>query len=144
MKPTISISYKSDDPARRDIRARLRQWTRDCAAPWHVSQQEFALTIALKIDDGELIGGTLGDAFLGCLDIHILWVANEHRGQGYGQKLMTVAEQEARQAGCRIMRLDTFDFQAPIFYEKLGFTEFGRFQYFPGGPFKLYFVKQLD
>jgi GNAT superfamily N-acetyltransferase len=39
---------------------------------------------------------------------------------------MQQAEQEAMRRGCREMWVDTYAFQARSFFEKLGFTVFGR------------------
>ena len=145
-QPTISISYHPDAPERREIRAPLRQWTRDHADQWQLAQHDcdLSLTIVMKDQHGAIVGGIFGDAFLGCFTIYALWLADEFRNQGHGTKLMHLVEQHARKEGCRTITLDTFDFQAPKFYQKLGFQEFGRVQYFPNGPSKVYLSKTLD
>ena len=53
--------------------------------------------------------------------IRILWVSEALRGQGFGQRLVEMAERRATERGCRHVFLDTFSFQAPGFYEKLGY-----------------------
>jgi ribosomal protein S18 acetylase RimI-like enzyme len=45
--------------------------------------------------------------------------------------------------GCNAIYLDTFDFQAPKFYEKLGFKVFGTLQDYPTGHQRFYLVKQI-
>ena len=42
-----------------------------------------------------------------------------------------MAEAEARKRGVRNVFLDSFSFQAPKFYAKLGYREYGRLKEFP-------------
>ena len=151
LKDSIAIDIKAervirgDDPQRQVIRDRLREWTRDAASEWEESRPERDLKLTITMTDkaGEVVGGMFGDAFLGCLCVYRLWVADAWRGKGLGIRLMALVEEKAREAGCSTMQLDTFDFQAPRFYEKLGFEEFGRFRYFPDGPEKVFLFKKL-
>ena len=107
------------------------------------SKIEGFLTITIKDSQEKIVGGLIGDVFLGCLDIRILWIKDEYRGQGYGSKLMQLAEDNARKMGCTVIRLDTFNTQAPEFYKKLGYEQFGTFEYFPDGPATNYFRKNI-
>jgi GNAT superfamily N-acetyltransferase len=50
------------------------------------------------------------------------------RGRGVGTELLRQAEQEARARSCRHMWLDTYDFEARPFYERLGFEVFGQLE----------------
>lgn len=75
------------------------------------------------------------------LSVHWLWVAEAHRGSGEGSRLMQAAEQEARAEGCRGAHLDTFSFQAPGFYAKLGYREFGRIGDYPPGFDRIWLMK---
>ena len=56
---------------------------------------------------------------------------------------MKQAEALALARGCDAIFLDTFDFQAPGFYEKLGFEVFGVLPDYPRGHKRFYMVKQL-
>jgi GNAT superfamily N-acetyltransferase len=60
------------------------------------------------------------------LFVNWLWVADPYRKNGVGSELMAGAEAAAREQGCRGAYLDTFTFQAPKFYGRLGYREFGR------------------
>jgi len=137
-----SVNTAQDDPDRMHIRRRLREWTRNKAAGFP-TQVEFPLTIVVKDGQGKFVGGMWGEAFLGCLDIYFLWVEEEYRSQGVGSRIMQMAEKLAKEKGCRLLKLDTFDFQAPGFYEKLGFAEFGQVSYYPDGPAKCFFQKEI-
>jgi N-acetylglutamate synthase-like GNAT family acetyltransferase len=56
---------------------------------------------------------------------------------------MQTAEAEARSRGVRNVYLDSFSFQAPAFYAKLGYREFGRLQEFPAGHDRVWMTKAL-
>ena len=56
---------------------------------------------------------------------------------------MQTAEAEARNRGVRNVYLDSFSFQAPTFYAKLGYREFGRLKEFPAGHDRVWMTKAL-
>jgi len=72
-----------------------------------------------------------------------LWVAEPFRNQGTGSRLLESAEAIARESGCRGVYLDTFTFQAPKFYERRGYREFGRLDDFPSGHSRIWLAKRL-
>jgi GNAT superfamily N-acetyltransferase len=77
------------------------------------------------------------------LFVNWLWVAEPYRKHGIGTQLMSSAEATARERHCRAAYLDTFTFQAPKFYERLGYREFGRLNDFPPGHARIWFWKVL-
>ena len=77
------------------------------------------------------------------LFVNWLWVADSYREHGVGSQPMAGAEAAARAQGCRAAYLDTFTFQAPKFYEQLGYREFGRLNDFPPGHARIWFSKAL-
>jgi GNAT superfamily N-acetyltransferase len=60
------------------------------------------------------------------LRIEVLFVDEAVRGQGIGSRLLLQAEQQARELGAKNVVLETFEFQAPKFYAKHGYSELGR------------------
>ena len=56
---------------------------------------------------------------------------------------MRRAEALARERGCIGIWLNTFEFQARGFYEKLGFTRFGHIDDFPAGQTNHFMRKRL-
>ena len=60
-----------------------------------------------------------------------MWVRADLRRGGIGRWLMQEAERRGRDLGCHSAWLDTFSFQAPGFYAKLGYREFARLDYPP-------------
>jgi GNAT superfamily N-acetyltransferase len=91
--------------------------------------------IAFAIDDdrGNTIGGLSGYMEYGWLFVELLFVPESLRGRGVGTELMRRAEAEAVTRGCHSVWLDTFEFQARGFYERLGYTCFGELTNYPVG-----------
>jgi GNAT superfamily N-acetyltransferase len=92
---------------------------------------------------GTVVGGILGHTRWRWLYIAKLWVDESARGQGVGARLMEAAEDLARSRGCTDVSLDTFDFQARPFYEKLGYELFGTLEGYPPGSRQYYLRKRL-
>jgi ribosomal protein S18 acetylase RimI-like enzyme len=101
------------------------------------------LCFMLHAPDQTIAGGLMGSTHYGWLYINLLWVKEELRGQGYGHRLLKLAEEEARKRGARNAYLDTFSFQAPDFYKQHGYEVFGELQDFPVGYRRYYLKKQL-
>ncbi len=89
--------------------------------------ERFVLTIKAPGSD-EILGGLVALSFWGSFYISDVVAPEKTRGQGLGSELMRLAEQEARARGCLHMWLDTFEFQARSFYERLGFEVFGQLE----------------
>ena len=92
----------------------------------------------------EVVGGLYGEISFGWLFIELLSIPDQMRTQGTGTRLMRAAEDLARERGCEGIWLDTFSFQAPGFYRKQGFTEFGHIADFPPGHKRHFFHKRLS
>ena len=101
------------------------------------------LCYTLQTTDGEIAGGILCEIYWGWLYVDLLWVKEELRDRGHGRRLMIRAEDKARQLGAKNAYLDTFSFQAPDFYQKLGYQVFGERPDFPPGHQRYFFTKQL-
>ena len=92
---------------------------------------------------GQIVGGLAGVMVWGWLEVGELWVAEPCRGRGIGRRLLAAAEVEAARNGCRHARLDTFDFQARGFYERLGYATFAELADFPRGHVRYLMRKPL-
>ena len=101
------------------------------------------LSLVLQTPDGQAVGGVIGVVYWDWFSIELMWMEEKYRGQGYGHRLLTLAEEEARDRGARHVHLDTFSFQAPAFYEKHGYEVFGELQDFPPGHQRIYMWKDL-
>lgn len=101
------------------------------------------LAVTVRGPDGAIVGGLYGYILYEYLFVELL-ALGPARGEGLGRQVMALAEDEARRRGCLGIWLDTFTFQAPGFYAKLGFEEFGRITSYPPGHDRLYLLKRLD
>jgi GNAT superfamily N-acetyltransferase len=96
--------------------------------------------------EGAVIGGLIGwtHRISAWLEVSVIWVEEGARGQGVGRRLMERAEALAREQGCVFARLTTSDYQAPDFYEKLGYSLYGSLEDCPPGETVYYYRKDLD
>ena len=92
-----------------------------------------------------IVGGLVGDCAWNYVYVHLLWVDEAARGRDHGTKLMREAERVARERGAAIVWLNTFSFQAPKFYEKLGYRRFAALKGTPAkGTTRFFYVKRLS
>jgi len=106
------------------------------------AHETFALLLR-DLDSNEVIGGLYGKASYRWLLIDLVSVPESMRGQGIGERLMHMAEEVAKKKHCIGIWLETFSFQAPGFYQKLGYSEFGRLADYPPGHTRFYYQKRL-
>jgi ribosomal protein S18 acetylase RimI-like enzyme len=103
------------------------------------------LTVRVTDTDGELVAGLSGWTWGTCAGVAMVWVREDCRKQGWGDRMMAAAEEEARSRGCRQLLVSSFTFQAPGFYERRGYTEIGRSPNLPvEGAADVHFIKHLD
>jgi GNAT superfamily N-acetyltransferase len=103
-------------------------------------------SVAVLVKDpvtGEVLGGLTGRTSRGILFIEVFFLPESMRGTGLGSKLLTMAEDEGRRRGCRIGLLYTNDFQAPEFYKRHGWREYGNFPSDPPGSSRIFMTKEL-
>ena len=86
--------------------------------------------------------GLIGNCYAGWLTIALLWVGAELRRNRIGSHLIEEAERFALARSCHSAWVDTFSFQAPDFYKRLGYREFGRLDY-PPDHHRIFLQKQL-
>ncbi|MEH7087201.1 GNAT family N-acetyltransferase [Neobacillus drentensis] len=109
--------------------------------PDEVKQTTINVSHILRNDDKKIVGGITGRIFWHHLYIDYLWVDPSLRGRGYGKELINHIEKTARKNNCRLILLDSFSFQAPNFYQKLGFNVVGIVDDHPKG-FKQYYLEK--
>jgi GNAT superfamily N-acetyltransferase len=138
MKQKIEIKYL-DEPAWEVIGGGISAFNKEMAGDDHGKN----LCFVLESPKGEVLGGVIGVTFWNWLFINLMWLPEELRGKGYGQRLLEMAEEEGRKRGAQFSYLDTFSFQAPGFYQKTGYQEFGKLEEFPPGHTRYFMKKKL-
>jgi len=83
-------------------------------------------------DSGAFLGGVHAYVQWDLLYIDDLWLAETARGRGLGRRLMLLAENEGIARGATLCVLDTNDWQARPFYEKLGYRVISSFKFNQG------------
>ena len=92
-----------------------------------------------------IVGGLVADCAWNYVYVHLLWVAEAARGKDHGRRLMRETERIARRRGAALVYLNTFTFQAPQFYEKLGYRRFAELKNTPApATSRFFYVKRLS
>ncbi|MER7486421.1 GNAT family N-acetyltransferase [Streptomyces sp. NPDC126497] len=117
------------DKARRDLLRRRLRDTNTAASPvlralrGTPGEREAPLHVWALDANGELAGGLVGHTWATWLHVTYLWVDARHRGAGLGSGLLAEAERvAAAERACTASRVETWDFQAPGFYERQGYA----------------------
>ncbi|MFJ8732478.1 GNAT family N-acetyltransferase [Streptomyces bauhiniae] len=138
------------DKDRRDLlRARLRD-TNTAASPVLAAlrgspgDRHTPLHVWVLDAAGELAGGLVGHTWAGWLHVTCLWVDARYRGAGLGSRLLGEAERIARTGrGCARSRVETWDFQAPAFYQDRGYDVVAVIPDYPPGITEYTLTKRL-
>jgi len=135
--PSVQVE-RAYGPARREVMKGLLAYNKGVLGK--TDYRTLAVTVR---DKGKIVGGLVGEAYMGWMFVSLLWVSEKYRGKDWGRSLMKAAETEARKFGVHHVYLDSFSFQAPDFYKKLGYREFGRLKEFPRGHERIWLTKAL-
>lgn len=94
-------------------------------------------------DDGRVIGGLRALVSMYWLIVEVLWVEEGARRSGVGSRLLAEGERIGRELGATRATLETFEWQAPKFYAKHGYTEASRIEKYVGDYYLARMMKQL-
>ena len=97
----------------------------------------------LRDESGGIRAGIFGYTWAGCCYVSHLWVDAARRGRGLGAALLVAAEAHARARRCRVVFVDTHSFQAPGFYEHMGYAGKAVVMDHPVGHTSTTFAKRL-
>ena len=101
------------------------------------------LNLYVEDEHGQLLAGLVAETFGNWLEIEYLFVKEDLRGQGIGSQLLHQAESEAKMRNCRFAFVNTFQFQAPAFYQKHGYKEVFTMKNYPYTGQRHYYQKEL-
>ena len=93
--------------------------------------------------DGQIVAGIVAASTMDTLEVEFLFVEEGCRGQGLGRMLLEQAENLARQDGCKRVLLNTYSFQAPGFYRRMGYELLAQQNPCFGEYSQYYFTKNL-
>jgi len=139
--PPGCILTVEDQPAEADVEVLPHALEAFNEQHWPGHQPWQPLAVFVR-EHGRIVAGLAGETYAGWLFVRYFWIAEKLRNQGIGRALLREAEQRAAARGCHSAFLDTFSFQAPEFYRKQGYEEFGRLDYPPKGE-RIFLRKRL-
>jgi len=95
--------------------------------------------------EGDKVTGALVAVFgVAWCFVELLATDPGSRRSGVGRALMARVEEQARQRNMTGVWLDTYTFQAPAFYEALGYQRVGRIDDYPPGEARIFYAKRMD
>ena len=119
----------------------------DLIRSYNRSKREVAesepLNLYVEDEHGEIMAGLVAETFGNWLEIEYLFVKEDFRGQGIGSQLLHQAESEAKKRNCRFAFVNTYQFQAPAFYQKHGYKEVFTLKKYPYTGQRHYYQKDL-
>ena len=101
------------------------------------------LNLYIEDEHGRLLAGLVAETFENWLEIEYLFVKEDLRGQGIGSQLLQQAEREAKKRNCRFAFVNTYQFQAPAFYQKYGYKKVFTMKDYPYTGQRHYYQKEL-
>ena len=130
-----------------NIESQKSQIIGDLIRSYNRSKREVAesepLNLYVEDEHGEIMAGLVADTFGNWLEIEYLFVKEDLRGQGIGSQLLQRAESEAKMRNCRFAFVNTYQFQAPAFYQKQGYKEVFTLKDYPCTGQRHYYQKDL-
>ena len=125
----VGLNERPSKDDARVVSEGLRDFNRAVIGDAH----EVELGVFVRDESGRVIGGLLGHVRWRWIYVAKLWLPDELRGRGVGTRVMREVERYARDHDCLGIYLDTFEYQALPFYEKLGYQQFGVLEGYPPG-----------
>ncbi len=117
MDYSLAITDAGDEEIRKAIVEPLVAYNDSKAGP----SLTRPIAVVVRDNTDSVVGGMWGHTGYGWLFTQFLVVPEHLRGRGIGTQVMRLAESEAIKRGCHHAWLDTFQFQAREFYERLGY-----------------------
>lgn len=144
---SMNLAEGVDDADVAFIRTHLRDYN-DSLSEYHrltrpVENGPQPLQLYMRDEDQHIHGGLIAMTHWKWLDIDLLWLDESIRNKGYGTRLIQEAEKIAIKRGCLWSRVSTYSFQAPEFYQKLGYEVWGVVENYPPGHNEIFLKKTL-
>jgi len=133
----IKVIDAEDEKIVKEILAGLRQYD------YSRVEKDMTPLIISVTEKGKLKAGAQCLVLWDWIHVKLLWVDETYRKTGIGTRIMETIENEAVKRNCFGVHLDTYEFQAPDFYQKLGYVIFGIIEDHPKGMKRYYLSKRL-
>ena len=102
------------------------------------------LYLVLKDHDGNIVGGITTSTLYWAQYLESFWVDKRYRGLGYGRDLLLEAERLAKKNGCVVSQTYTFSWQAPDFYQAVGYEVKATYDGYFEGITEIILMKSLE
>ena len=136
----IGVERTNASAVSRELWKGLIKYNREQAGPFHYTRKVLTVRDTRK----RLLGGLILQSYWRESYVELLWLSAPARRLGLGRRLVQDAERRARRRGSMLIHLNTYSFQAPGFYEKLGFRRVGGMSGSPRGESRHFYVKDLS
>ncbi|WP_414054598.1 GNAT family N-acetyltransferase [Macrococcus equi] len=94
-------------------------------------------------DGSKVIAGVVAESRYQTVEIEFLYVDEEYRNQGLGKLLLDYLETVAKRQGMTSILVNTYSFQAPEFYLKMGYELLFKIEKAFGNVDQYYYRKQI-
>jgi GNAT superfamily N-acetyltransferase len=135
----LVLTDAPDDASKKVINDGLTEYNREQAG----YADYRPLAVMARDSNGATVGGMVGRTSLGLLFIDTVYLPKRLRGRDLGSRMLAMMEEEGRRRGCTAGVLYTISFQAPGFYARRGWREFGRVPCEPPGTHRVFMTKTL-
>ncbi len=136
----------SDTPTEKEtglIRQRMTEYNRE-QTNGEYDKPGIEINLVLKDSEGNVVGGISASTQVRVMYLETLWVADEYRKRGYGRDLVLAAENAGLEKGCITSHTWSLSFQAPGFYQKIGYELLGIYDGYPDGITESVLGKRLE
>jgi GNAT superfamily N-acetyltransferase len=124
------------------IQERLEEYNREQTSGEY-DEPGIEVNLVVKDVEGSVVGGVNASTMLRVMHLEALWVADEYRKLGYGSELVLAAERIGFEKGCITSQTWSLSFQAPGFYQKIGYEVLGVYDGYPDGITETVLMKRL-
>ena len=138
MNPVITLTDAPDPAAKDAAGAALYAYN---VSRTGVADRRPVAAVATDPGSGAVLGGLWGRTELDLLFLDMFFLPEALRGQDLGARLLDQVEAEAQRRGCRQAVVETSSFQAPGFYLRHGYTQFGRVPFDVPGQARVFLSK---
>lgn len=97
----------------------------------------------LAYDDEKVVGGAIGYVLYNWYFLDLLWLEESYRGKDIGTFLIKRIEEYAKEENLTGVRMETWNFQAKGFYEKMGYKVYATIEDCPPGTIDYFFMKKF-